>query len=154
MSVVLKKADGDLFIDRETGRSALVSGPSKVDQEMASLYLTEFDADRQWGSNLDIKTFGPVGNKANFKSILYLRVQQANARLIAKQGRDLTLDPDNEKIQQFSNVQVKITEDGGGMFLVVADVGTSAVAQTIGVGYQPTSIDHVLSPPFGLLAGA
>ena len=40
MTVALKKADGDLFIDPETGRGEVVSGPTKVDQEMFSLYTT------------------------------------------------------------------------------------------------------------------
>ena len=154
MSVVLKKADGDLFIDAETGRGQLIGGPSKVDQELASLYLSDYDADRQWGSLLDIRTFaGQPGGQA-FKAVLYLRVQQANSLMVAKQARDATLDLDNEKIQQFSAVQVSVTDGGqSGTFIVVANVGTSVVAKTIGVGYEPVSLGQVTPPPFDLLAG-
>ena len=153
MTLVLKKANGDLFLDPETGRSTLIGGPSKVDQELASLYLTRYDPVRRWGSEIEIETFGPVSGMHQMKAVLYLRVQQANQRLMAKQARDPTLDQDFERIQKFSSVQVRTLGDNqSAIFLVVADVGNEQVAKTIGLNYEPTELGQVSPPPFDLIA--
>jgi hypothetical protein len=109
MSRTLKKADGDLYIDRETGRPEFVTGPSKVDQELADLYLTRYDAERDWGSEIQLENFLNI-DISKLRAALFLRVQQANKRLLAKQGRDPALS-NSEKIKSFDGTQVFVDRE-------------------------------------------
>jgi hypothetical protein len=149
MSVALKKADGDLFLDPETGRSEFVSGPSKVSQEMFSLYATQYDPDRNWGTDLEILS-RHFSSAAEFRAVLFSKVSQANQRLLLKQQNDSTLDTETEMITKFSQLQVVIDpEQNAGIFQSVADVGdpTTQVGQTLALSYKPISTRHVISPP-------
>ena len=146
MSKTLKKADGDLYIDRETGRPEFVTGPSKVDQELADLYLTKYDSERQWGSELQLENFQNIRFE-QFKSTLFLRVQQANQRLLAKQARDPALSQ-TERVTGFSGTDVFVDkETQTGVFISVVKVGTEALAKMIGLDFKPTSLRQVVPPP-------
>jgi len=146
MSRTLKKADGDLYIDRETGRPEFVTGPSKVDQELADLYLTRYDAERDWGSEIQLENFLNI-DISKLRAALFLRVQQANKRLLAKQGRDPALS-ESEKIKSFDGTQVFVDrETQAGLFISVATVGDSTVSKAIGLDLKPTSLRQVLPPP-------
>lgn len=147
MSVTLKMADGDLFINPETGRSEIISGPSKVDQELAELYLTDYDSYRNWGSELGMESFVGQLLPAQLQSMLYLRVSQANNRILLKQDNDPTLSPE-EMITGFSRVDVdQDLANAAGYFLVAAEVGDNVVFQTVKVDYRPTSLRHIIPPP-------
>lgn len=146
MSRTLKKADGDLYIDRETGRPEFVTGPSKVDQELADLYLTRYDGERDWGSEIQLENFLDI-DISKLRAALFLRVQQANKRLMAKQGRDPALS-EAEKIKSFDGTQVFVDrETQAGLFISVANVGDSTVSKAIGLDFKPTSLRQVLPPP-------
>lgn len=146
MSRTLKKSDGDLYIDRETGRPDFVTGPSKVDQELADLYLTKFDPERDWGSEIQLENFLNV-DISKLKATLFLRVQQANKRLLSKQSRDPALSA-SEKISSFDGTDVFIDrQNQAGIFISIATVGDSTVAKTVGFDLKPTSLRQVLPPP-------
>lgn len=147
MSVTLKKASGDLYID-VAGRSLEITGPAKTDQELASLYLTDYDAEREWGSEAKIELIGSYSSLNQFKTILRLKVQQANDRILSKQARDVTLT-EEERINQFSRVDISIDPaTASGVFVVVADVGdNSPLTKFIGLTFEPIELNQVLAPP-------
>lgn len=148
MSVTLRKKDGDLYVDPETGRGELIEGPTKVSQELFSLYSTTYDVDRDWGSNLDISSFSNSTNLSQLKTQVYIRVVEANERILNKQERDPQLDLEKEQITSFSNITVTIdTETQGIIFKVIANVGNpnTEVGKTLYLAYKPLSIKHV--PP-------
>jgi hypothetical protein len=49
MSKTFLMRDGDLYIDRETGKSATLEGNAKLAQDIAHTLLTVFDSDRRYG---------------------------------------------------------------------------------------------------------
>lgn len=153
MSVTVRKSDGDLYIDRETGRGEEVSGPTKVSQEMFSLYASEYDEARQWGSELALKNFNTVSSMMQMRTLMYFRLQQANQRLISKQSADVHLD-DTERIREFSQAKVIIDPVFQAvLFQVVADVGDPAtqVGKNLYMTYKPVSIKHVVPVPIDVV---
>lgn len=154
MSKTLKMANGDLYLSEASGVAELLSGPSKVDQELFSLYSTVFDPDRNWGSDFDISRFNSVGSPAEFKALLYARLTEANSRIIAMQAQDPYLDVATEKIRSFSRVEVYIDPlTSAGIFFVVARVGDSntEVGKALPFSYKPTEIGHVVAPDFPIV---
>jgi hypothetical protein len=149
MGITLKKADGDLFLDPETGRPETITGASKVDQELADLYLSDLDTTRGWGSSLSLEQLSNGGGTSleQARAVLFLRLQQANDRIITKQAQDPMLTSD-EQIQQFSETDVLIDAANQAIiFFSVADVGSTSVTKTIGQSFKPTSLKHVIPPP-------
>lgn len=152
MGITLKKSDGDLFLNPETGRPEEISGADKVDQELADLYLSTFDSVRNWGSSLSLAQLGNSTALEQARSILFLRLQQANDRMLDKQSQDTTLT-DDERISQFSESDVIIDYlNQAIIFLSVADVGSTTVVKTVGQSFKPTSLKHVVAPPMGIIA--
>jgi len=152
MGITLKKADGDLFLNPETGRPEEITGANKVDQELADLYLSTFDSVRNWGSSLTLAELGNSTALEQARSILFLRLQQANDRMLDKQSQDTTLT-DEERITQFSESDVIIDYlNQAIIFLSVADVGSTTVVKTVGQSFKPTSLKHVVAPPMGIIA--
>ena len=152
MSITLQKSDGDLFINQETGRPAVVSGPSKVDQELADLYLSDYDATRSWGSSLSLSQLSNSTSLTQARAVLFLRLQQANDRILTKQAQDGTLTSD-ETISQFSTVDVLIdTQSQAVIFFSVADVGTTTVEKILGQSLKATSLRQVVPPPAGIIS--
>jgi len=151
MGITLRKSDGDLFINPETGRPDTITGPSKVDQELADLYLSVYDSVRNWGSSLSLAQLGTASSLEQAQSVLFLRLQQANDRIISKQSQDPTMS-DEEKIQQFSQTDVLIDrENQAVIFFSAADVGTAGVIKIIGQDFKATSLKHVIPPPAGII---
>jgi len=152
MGITLRKADGDIFIDPETGRPDEITGATKTDQELADLYLSEYDLVRNWGSSLSLSQLGGISSLEQARAFLFLRLQQANDRILAKQAQDATLT-EEERIQQFSDVDVLIDMDSQALiFFSVADVGDSSVAKIIGQDFKATSMKQVLPPPTGIIS--
>ena len=150
MSITFKKSDGDLYIDPETGRPDVISGASKVDQELADLYLSKYDGERNWGSSLSLEDLN-VTSLEQARSLLYLRLQQANERILLKQTQDYSITED-ERIQQFSQSDVMIDYLNQAIILFsVADVGDESVAKIIGQDFKATSLKHVVPPPVGII---
>jgi hypothetical protein len=151
MTITLKKSDGDLFLDPETGRPETVTGASKVDQELADLYLSNYDVTRNWGSSLSLSQLSS-SSLEQARSILFLRLQQANDRILLKQSQDVRLT-DDERISQFSDSDVLIDAlNQAIIFLSVADVGDTTVVKTVGQSFKPTSLKHVVAPPMGIIS--
>jgi len=151
MGITLRKADGDLYLDPETGRPDIISGPTKVDQELADLYLSDFDPDRSWGSALSLRSLDSNASMDQVRGILFLRLQQANDRILAKQSLDSTLTAD-EQIQQFSMSDVLIDiRNQAVLFFSAADVGDTTVEKVIGQDFKATSLQHVVAPPSNLI---
>ena len=151
MTITLKKSDGDLFLDPETGRPETVTGASKVDQELADLYLSDYDVARNWGSSLSLAQLNS-SSLEQARSILFLRLQQANDRILLKQSQDVRLT-DDERISQFSDSDVLIDAlNQAIIFLSVADVGDTTVVKTVGQSFKPTSLKHVVAPPMGIIS--
>jgi len=149
MSEALRKADGDIFINIESGRSEVVTGPDKVAQEMFSCYASEYDAERDWGSNLRIEKM-VVSSYAEFRALLFNEVADANNRIIRKQSEDLYLDTERELIRGFNQIEVYIDpESSSGVFVSTARVGdeNTEVGKSLMFNIKPLSIRHVMPPP-------
>jgi len=150
MGITLRKSDGDLFIDPETGRPDEITGATKTDQDLTDLYLSNYDTTRAWGSSLSLSQMGGVISLEQARALLFLRLHQANERIMAKQAQDTTLTAE-EKIQQFSTTDVMIDAiNQAVIFFSVADVGDETVAKVIGQDFKATSTKHVLPSPVGL----
>lgn len=154
MSVTLRKADGDIYINPNTGQGEIASGPTKVSQELFSLYTTPYDPIRGWGSDLSMDKFKNINSMAQFRALLYFRLQQANNRFITKQANDIYLDNDKERIVKFSSATVTVDPGTqGAIFQSVADVGdpTTQVGQTLYMTYKPVSLRQVVPVPVTVL---
>ena len=151
MSTTLRKSSGDLFIHPETGRPEEVDGPTKVDQELADLYLSEYDQERDWGSEFQAENLADASTSINnARMVLYLMLQQANDRILRKQEQDATLDPE-ETITEFSETDVLVdAENQAVIFVSVAEVGDDTVEALIGHNYKQADLDHVVPPPAGI----
>ena len=151
MSITLQKSNGDLFLNAETGQGEIVNGPSKVSQELADLYLSDFDVERNWGSEFKMDQFA-LSSMRQAQSILYLKLNQANARILTKQSEDQIMD-DTERITTFSQTDVVMdSENQALLFYSVADLGNVTVDQLIGISVKPTSLKHVIAPPPGIIS--
>lgn len=148
MSITLQKSNGDLYIDPETGRPQVVSGPTKVDQELADLYLSEYDVNRNWGSSLNLAQLGMSNSSMDqARNVMFIRLQQANDRIIAKQSADKSLDA-SETITGFSMSDVVIDyANQAVVFFSAADVGGATSSALIGQSLKPTSLMQVIAPP-------
>lgn len=153
MGITLKKANGDLFIHPETGRPEAISGVAKVDQELADLYLSDFDVERNWGSSLSLSQLGSGQTSIEqARAVLFLRLQQANDRIISKQAQDPNMTSD-EFITQFSDVDVIMDVMNQALiFFSIADVGTEVIEKVIAQSFKPISLKHVLPPPAGIIS--
>lgn len=151
MSITLRKSSGDLFIDPETGRPEIVDGPTKVDQELADLYLSDYDIARQWGSSFQLEQISEAAlSLIQSRAIFYLRLHQANDRMLHKQENDPNLTPE-ETITQFSQADVLLdVEQQAIIFFSVADVGGTSVETLIGHDFKPSPLYHVSQPPSGI----
>ena len=148
MSETLRMADGDLFIEDDTGRAEIVTGPTKVSQELADLFLDKLDLVRNWGSELTVTDFSPVSSPQATRDLLLFRVNDSLDRMVAKQEADTNLDLLNEKIKEFSRVEVLLdTVNQSVSFVVVAEVGDKLVQATITKNFKPVSLNHVIPPP-------
>ena len=144
MSYALRKMNGDVWFDPETGRSEAVTGPNKVDQELADLYLSTYDPERNWGSEFALKNF--ITSGSHTKALLFLKLVQANARITAKQSSDVYLDA-TERITEFSRVVVDVEPTTQApIFYSVADLMDVSVTKLVVKEYKPTSLKHVKSP--------
>ena len=152
MTITLQKTDGDLFLDPETGRGVEITGSTKTDQELADLYLSDYDADRGWGSSFDLASLmGGNSSIDQVKALTFFRLQQANDRILDKQSKDPTLMAD-EVIHDFPLTDVFVDASTQSIvFFSVADVGNTTIAQTIGLTFKPTSMRQVLPPPPGII---
>jgi len=149
MSIVLRKSNGDLHIDEETGRGVLIDGPSKVAQELASVLLTFYNSDRDWGAQIQPDQFGSITSKAQSEALLFLRVNEAVRRLLSKQAEDRYLDVQFEQIQEIQEIIAKVhTPSQSGLFYVSVLVGedSQAVASTIAINFKPVQLRHVIPP--------
>lgn len=151
MTVALKKADGDIFIDPETGRGEEVSGPTKVDQELFSLYATAYDRARNWGSNLSVQYFSSyAASPPSLRAAIFQELVNANKRILAKQAADPYLDAERERITDFPLVDVMVDPaSGSALFMATASVGDAKtlVGQQLFLSYKPESTRQVYPPP-------
>ena len=116
-----------------------------MDQELADLYLTTYDVNRNWGSEFNLKNF--VSRTVNqARAFLFLKLTQANARILSKQQADAYLDP-IDTITQFSRVAVEIEPTTQApIFYSVADCLDASVTKLIVKDYKPTTTKQVISP--------
>jgi hypothetical protein len=151
MSITLKKSNGDLFLHPETGRAEIIEGASKVDQELADLYLSDYDSVRQWGASFDLRQLQEASTSIEqARMILFLRLQQANDRILQKQANDPTLTFD-EKITSFSQTDVIMDlKQQAVIFYSQAEVGDTTVDSVMGHSFKATDLNHVHQPPVGL----
>jgi hypothetical protein len=148
VTTTLRKSNGDLFIDPETGRPDVVTGATKVDQELADLYLSDFDVSRNWGSSLSLSQLAGVTSIEQARAVLFLRLQQANDRILAKQAQDRMLT-EEERISMFPEADVLADKPGQAViFFSVANVGDGTVQKVVGQSFKPSSLKHVVPPPF------
>lgn len=144
MTVALRKADGDIFVD-EAGRGQEVTGPTKVDQEMFSNYATPYTPTRNWGSNLQIEYYTNVSSMNQLRTMMFAELIAANNRHLQKQANDPFLDP-TEQIQQFGPQDVFVNPAAqAALFVSVAQLANTSVTAEV---FQPLSTGQVLPPPF------
>lgn len=146
MSTTLRVADGDWFILEETGTAEEIGGADKVSQDLADLYLTEYDVDRNWGSEFSLEKLG-IKTPTEFKSMLNMRLNQSNQRMVNKQNNDLYLTS-SEKISAFRAVAGYDALSQTGFFVSIANLEEGAsVTQKGAVNFKPVSLRHVIPPP-------
>ena len=151
MTVALKKADGDLYIDPDTGRGEEVTGPSKVDQEMFSNYTTDYNPKRNWGSKLNLKYFTKISSFSALRAQIYSELVSANNRHLSKQENDPYLDKQTELIKNFPQQDVYVDPKSQSvLFISSARVGNpnTLVGQQLFLSYKPISTRQIAPPPF------
>ena len=147
MSITLRMADGDIYLDSETGRAEIIDGPTKADQDLAECYLTEFNVQRRWGADLALEKLGDL-TPATFKTMLFMRVTEANARMMEKQARDPNPTV-GEMITGFTSVNIGYDPDTqAGYFVSVAQLEDGSTVQKGGsIDFRPVSLRHIVPPP-------
>lgn len=116
MSVTLRMADGDLFIN-SAGRAEEVSGADKTAQDLAEVLMTPLDPLRSYGSELaDLSIPQPVSLFVG-KALISKKVDEAIQRLKRMQERDPYAGPD-ERIDKINRLLVEEIESREFIFWV------------------------------------
>jgi hypothetical protein len=116
MSKTLKKIDGDIYLPTSNGRPEYIEGIEKLSQDTADALLTEYDPDRQFGSELASLNDQPVksGVLGVFnKAFLMQRARDAIDRLRALQNLRQDQLTSFEAIKEVGTIRVfQISQTG------------------------------------------
>lgn len=144
MSVTYQVSDGDLYIDRDTGRLIPIQDEVKLGQDLAMCLLEDFDASRDFGSELQILDI-PTASAAN--GYIAQLVSEAVTRLQAYQRKD-TNTSQAEMIQSIQTIRVAIDKDNQSeayFYLIVANELGTEYSSVMRLS-RPTSLNHQLNP--------
>lgn len=122
MAKTLQKMDGDLVLSSSNGRYVWIDGIQKATQEVADALMSEYDPERNWGSQLSSieklngSKSGPAGliNRGYIKTL----VRDAIERLQLMQRKRPDQIDSYETIQSIGNVRVLQISRTGYVFFV------------------------------------
>lgn len=122
MSKTLKKRDGDIVVQSSNGRSYFVQGIEKLSQDTADALMTEYDPERQFGSQLssieqiNSSKSGPLGliGRGRIKTL----VRESLERLQVLQNSRLDQLTAFEAIKSIGTIRVYQLQRTGYIFFV------------------------------------
>lgn len=121
MSRTLKKQDGDIILEDSNGRPSLIEGIEKLTQDAADALLTTFDAERQFGSQVEevaVNNSKPGVLPVFSRGFLRQAVRDALERLLALQRLRSDQLTSYEAIKEIGIVRVYQTSKTGYVFWV------------------------------------
>ena len=143
MTTTFKMSDGDLFFDIN-GRLEYVEGFEKVSQDMAEVLLTNFDVDRNYGTELVLVDSSPVFNISQSQVTLYVTDAIERLRNLQRTSSYTTLQEEIasiESIEVFKNDQTEI------LFGVAVRTSSGPSINTaINMAQKPVSLQHLMPP--------
>jgi len=139
MSITFYIENGDWYMEEDSGKPYMISGINKCRQDMAENYLTEYDKDREIGSELSNLESIPVITAGTVVSLVRKKVSEATDRLINYQKSDPYSTAD-ERIKYIEEIQIVTMPEGSTLFFVKAAVeeGTDTADTVI-----PISLRHL-----------
>lgn len=141
MSTTYQVSNGDIFINRDTGRLVEVTGIEKLGQDLASALLLEYDAERDFGSELMTLEI-PTGTAS--KGFVSQLVSEAVSRLEAYQRDDLYATSD-EIINSIDAIRVAFDANSHSQAYFYLVVSNQAGTSLQGV-FQLTQLNQQLNP--------
>jgi len=143
MASTFRMVDGDLFFDIN-GRLNQIEGFDKVSQDIAEILLTEFDPDRDYGSELALTDSSPVFNVSEAQVSSYVLDAVERLRNLQRTNPTTTLQEEIasiDQIQVFKNDQTEVT-----FGLAVTTSAGPRIESGIALATKPVALNHLLPP--------
>jgi len=143
MTTTFRMADGDLLFD-VNGRLEPIDGAVKLSQDLAEVLLTEFDVDRDFGSELHLVEADPSFNISEQQVNAYVSDAVERVQALQRSNTNTTRDEEIASIDQievFQNTQTEIL-----FGLAVSTTEGRTVASQTAIRNKPVSLQHQLPP--------
>jgi len=143
MTTTFRMADGDLFFD-VNGRLDAIGGAVKLSQDLAEVLLTEFDVDRDFGSELHLVETDPSFNISEQQVAAFVADAVERVQNFQRSNENTTRDEEIASIDQIEVNKNKQTEILFG--LAVSTTEGATVASQTAIRSKPVSLRHQLPP--------
>ena len=143
MTTTFRMADGDILFD-VNGRLETIDGVVKLSQDLAEVLLTEFDVDRDFGSELHLVETDPAFNISEQQVTSFVSDAVERVQSLQRSNENTTRDEEIAAIDQIEVFKNKQTEILFG--LAVSTTGGQTVASQTAIRSKPVSLKHQLPP--------
>lgn len=139
MSTTFYIQDGDIYLEEDSGKPYMIDGVDKCRQDMAQIYLTEYDNARNYGNELSDVASTPLATTGSVASMIRMKISEATDRLIAYQEIDPYVTTD-EAISYIKEIKVFTLGNQTYLFYVRAYVkGSDELSEVV----LPISMKHL-----------
>jgi len=143
MTTTFRMVDGDLFFD-VNGRLDAIDGAVKLSQDLAEVLLTEFDVDRDFGSELHTVETDPSFNISEQQVSAFVADAVERVQALQRSNENTTRDEEIAAIEQIEVNKNKQTEILFGLAVSTTE-GTTVASQTA-IRSKPVRLRHQLPP--------
>lgn len=153
MSKTFLVRDGDLFIDREVGKSYMLEGGAKLAQDIAHAMTTVFDSDRRYGFDF-ASVDQPVIVVRAAEALIQMKVSECLDRLKVMQQQD-PFSTATERIDRVERIVVQNVGGGNYLFFVrVRPEQGELVERMVAVSMRHRNTTLQVIQPFATAAGS
>ena len=143
MTTTFRMVDGDLFFD-VNGRLDAIDGVEKLSQDLAEVLLTEFDVDRDFGSELHTVETDPSFNISEQQVSSFVSDAVERVQNLQRSNENTTRD---EEIASIDQIEVNKNNQTEILFgLAVSTTSGDVVASQAAIRAKPVSLRHQLPP--------
>lgn len=119
MAKTLKKRDGDIVVQTSVGRNILIEGIHKLSQDCGDALMTEYDPQRQQGSQL--ASLEKINGKANSAALGL--INRGYVKSLVREALERLKATQNSRVDQLTSTEA------------IATIGTVRVVQLSKTGY-------------------
>jgi len=143
MTTTFRMADGDILFD-VNGRLETIDGVVKLSQDLAEVLLTEFDVDRDFGSELHLVETDPSFNISEQQVSSFVADAVERVQALQRSNENTTREEEIASIDQIEVQRNKQTEILFGV--AVSTTSGNTVASQAAIRSKPVSLRHQLPP--------